>query len=263
MKIFRNLWLYRAFILGSIRREFQLKYRNSLFGGIWAVLNPLAMILVYMVVFSKVMQAKLPGVDGTFSYGVYLCSGVLTWNFFSEIIGRSQNMFLDNAGILKKLAFPRLCLPAIVVGAAFLNFAIIFSLFSIFLVLVDSFPGMAYLAVFPLVAILILFASGLGMILGVLNVFFRDVGHFFGIFLQFWFWLTPVVYPIAITPNVFHSFIRWNPMAPIVGGFQAIFVQGEYPDWQSLWFVSLLTIFLCYLGFSLFRKHAGDMVDEL
>lgn len=148
-------------------------------------------------------------------------------------------------------------------GTAFLNFAIIFGLFSIFLVLTDSFPGMVYLAIFPLITVLILFACGLGIILGVLNVFFRDVGHFFGIFLQFWFWLTPVVYPISIVPNAFRSLIQWNPMAPIVGGFQTIFVQGQYPDWQSLWLVTLLAIFLCYLGLGSFRKHAGDMVDEL
>ena len=221
------------------------------------------MILVYMVVFSKVMNARLPGVDGTFSYGIYLCSGVLIWNLFAEIIGRSQNMFLDNANILKKLAFPRLCLPAIVVGSAFVNFSIIFSLFSIFLFLTDSFPGIVYLGVLPLIALLILFAIGLGMILGVLNVFFRDVGHFFGIFLQFWFWLTPVVYPISIIPDRFRALIAWNPMALIVEAFQAIFVQNQWPDWESLWFVFLLAIFFCLIGFKLFRQHAGDMVDEL
>jgi lipopolysaccharide transport system permease protein len=263
MTSFKSIWFYKDYILGSVKREFQSKYRNSLFGAIWTVLNPLAMILVYMVVFSKVMNARLPGVDGTFSYGIYLCSGVLTWNLFAEIIGRSQSMFLDNANILKKLAFPRLCLPVIVVGSAFVNFSIIFSLFSIFLLLTDSFPGLVYLAVLPLITLLILFAIGLGMILGVLNVFFRDVGHFSGIFLQFWFWLTPVVYPISIIPDRFRALIAWNPMALIVQAFQAIFVQNQWPDWESLWLVFLLAIFFCLIGFKLFRQHAGDMVDEL
>ena len=259
----KNLWNYRAFIIGSIGREFQLKYRNSLFGIIWAILSPLAMIMVYMVVFSKVMNARLSGVDGTFSYGIYLCSGVLVWNFFSEIISRSQSVFLDNANILKKLAFPRLCLPVVVVGSAFVNFLIIFSLFSIFLLLTDSFPGVVYLGVLPLIALIILFAIGLGIILGVLNVFFRDVGHFFGIFLQFWFWLTPVVYPISIVPDRFRALIAWNPMAPMIEGFQAIFVQGQWPNWQSLWFPTLLSLLLCIFGLKLFRQHSGDMVDEL
>ena len=263
MTLLTSLWTYRAFILGSIGREFQLKYRNSLFGAIWTILNPLAMILVYMVVFSKMMNARLPGVDGTFSYGIYLCSGVLTWNLFAEIIGRSQSMFLDNANILKKLAFPRLCLPAIVVGSAIVNFSIIFSLFSIFLLLTDSFPGIVYFGVLPLIGLLVVFALGLGMILGVLNVFFRDVGHFFGIFLQFWFWLTPVVYPVSIIPDRFRALIAWNPMALIVEAFQEIFAQKQWPDWGGLWIVTSLAILFCFLGFNLFRQHAGDMVDEL
>jgi lipopolysaccharide transport system permease protein len=263
MKIFQSLWAYRAFILGSIKREFQLKYRNSLLGGAWTILNPLAMILVYMVVFSKVMAAKLPGVEGTFSYGIYLCSGVLIWNFFAEIMNRSQNMFLDNANILKKLSFPRICLPVIIVGSAALNFFIIFSLFTIFLLATNSFPGIFYLAVFPLIGILILFAIGLGIISGVLNVFFRDVGQFFAIFLQFWFWLTPVVYPISIIPDRLRVFIQLNPMTSLIESFQTIFVQNHWPDWGSLWVVTMLAILFGFLGFNLFRRHSGDMVDEL
>jgi len=111
--------------------------------------------------------------------------------------------------------------------------------------------------------LLVLFAIGLGVILGVLNVFFRDVGYFFGIFLQFWFWLTPVVYPISIIPERFRALIDWNPMALIVEAFQAIFVQKQLPDWQGLRFVLLLTILFCSLGFILFRQHSGEMVDEL
>lgn len=263
MKIIQSLWAYRAFILGSIKREFQLKYRNSLLGGAWTILNPLAMILVYMVVFSKIMAAKLPGVEGTFSYGIYLCSGVLIWNFFSEIVNRSQNMFLDNANIIKKLTFPRLCLPAIVVGSASLNFLITFSLFTIFIFVTNSFPGIVYLATFPLIGILILFAIGLGIISGVLNVFFRDVGQFFAIFLQFWFWLTPVVYPISIIPEQLRAFIQLNPMTSLVEGFHAIFVRGQWPDWGSFALVTGLAILFCLLGFNLFRQHSGDMVDEL
>lgn len=263
MTLVKSLWAFRDFILGSVKREFQSKYRNSLLGGVWTILNPLAMIVVYTVVFSQVMRAKLPGIDDAFSYSIYLCAGVFTWNLFTEIVSRSQNMFLDNANLLKKLAFPRLCLPAIIITNAALNFSIVFSLFTIFLILTNTFPGMVYLAIFPLILILILFATGLGIVLGVLNVFFRDVGQFFGIFLQFWFWLTPVVYPISIIPEKLRLLMRWNPMAPLVEGFQGIFVQNQWPAWESLWFVMLLTIIFCFLGLTLFRQHSSDMVDEL
>ena len=118
MNLLKPLWAYRGFILGSVKREFQSKYRNSLLGASWTVINPLAMIVVYTVIFSQIMRAKLPGVDSTFAYSIYLCAGVLTWGLFAEITGRAQNTFLENANLLKKLSFPRLCLPAMVVANA-------------------------------------------------------------------------------------------------------------------------------------------------
>jgi len=261
--LLRPLWAYRGFIVGSIMREFQSKYRNSLLGAAWTVINPLAMIIVYTVIFSQIMRAKLPGVDSTFAYSIYLCAGTLTWGFFSEIVGRAQNTFLDNANLLKKLSFPRLCLPVVVVANAGLNFAIIFGLFTVFLVLSGTFPGLPYFALIPVLAILITFAIGLGITLGVLNVFFRDVGQFFGIFLQFWFWLTPIVYPATILPEKLQPFMNLNPMARLIKAFQTILVDGQWPNWYSLWPVLALTLIFCLLGFSLFRRHAGEMVDEL
>lgn len=263
MKMVNALWAYRGFIFGSVKREYQSKYRNSLLGAAWTVLNPLAMIVVYTVIFAQVMRAKLPGVDGTFAYSIYLCAGVLTWGLFAEITGRAQNMFLEHANLLKKLSFPRLCLPVTVVVTAGLNFAIVFGLFTVFLVISGNFPGWAYLALVPVLAIQVTFAIGLGISLGVLNVFFRDVGQFFTIFLQFWFWLTPVVYPLNILPERMKALMLLNPMAHLMGAYQTILVNGRWPDWQALWPTALLALLLCALAFSLFRKHSGEMVDEL
>ncbi len=259
----KPLWAYRGFIFGNVKREFQSKYRNSLLGASWTVLNPLAMIVVYTVIFSQIMRARLPGVDSAFAYSIYLCAGTLTWSLFSEITGRAQNTFLDNANLLKKLSFPRLCLPVVVIANAVLNFAIIFSLFTLFLLISGNFPGVAYLAVVPLLAILTAFSIGLGITVGVLNVFFRDVGQFFGILLQFWFWLTPIVYPASILPIKAQQLMGYNPIAPLMAGFQTALVVGQWPQWDSLAYPSVFALLLCLLGMKLFRKHAGDMVDEL
>ena len=259
----RGVVAYRGFILGSVKREFQAKYRNSLLGALWTVLNPLAMIVVYTVIFAQVMQAKLPGVTSSFGYSIYLCAGVLTWGLFAEMVGRGQNVFLDNANLLKKLSFPRLCLPIIMVLSAALNFAIIFLLFTLFLVLSGNFPGWAFLAVFPVLMLQVIFATGLGMSLGVLNVFFRDVGQFFGIVLQFWFWFTPIVYPLNAVHEGIRSVISLNPMTPVVSAYQGILVSGLWPDWGSLVPTGALGLLLCLLGMQLFRKRAGEMVDEL
>lgn len=263
LSIFKALWAYRGFILGSVKREFQSKYRNSMLGAAWTVINPLAMIVVYTVIFSQIMRAKLPGVDTTFAYSVYLCAGTLTWSLFAEIVVRGQNVFLDNANLLKKLSFPRLCLPVIVVANAGLNFAIIFGLFTAFLLVSGNFPGLPFLAMFPLLALLVIFSIGLGITLGVLNVFFRDVGQFFGIFITFWFWLTPIVYPASILPEGVRGLMSINPMAPLVGAFQDVLVSSKWPQWESLWLIVVLSIFLCVIGMGLFRRRAGEMVDEL
>ncbi len=263
MNILKSLWSYRGFIAGTIKRDFQAKYQNSLFGVVWAVLSPLALIVVYTVVFSQVMKAKLPGVESTVAYSIYLCAGILTWGLFSEIVQRMQVCFLENANLLKKLIFPRMCLPVIVLGNALVNFVIIFGMFIVFLLFTGAFPGILFFALIPPLLILLLFAIGLGVTLGVLNVFFRDVGQFFGIFLQFWFWLTPIVYPISILPEKAQAFINFNPLVPVIGAFQSILVSRQPPVWGDFIYPFILSFVLCFIGLYLFRRHAADMVDEL
>lgn len=263
MQMIRALWAYRGFVFGSVRREFESKYRNSLLGALWTIINPLAMIVVYTVIFAKLMQAKLPGVDSTFGYSIYLCVGVLTWGLFTEVVSRAQNVFIENANLLKKISFPRLCLPVIVVMNAAMSFGIIFGLFTLFLIFSGNFPGLVFVGLLPVLAIQIVFSVGLGITAGVLNVFFRDVGQLFGVILQFWFWLTPVVYPITILPNSVRSIVELNPMTTLLTAYQTIVVTGQWPNWKSLWPSALIALLLCILGMYLFRKHAGEMVDEL
>jgi lipopolysaccharide transport system permease protein len=263
LALLKSIGNYRGFILGSVKREFQSKYRNSILGAAWTVLNPLAMIVVYTVIFANVMHSRLAGSDSTFAYSIYLCAGVLTWGLFAEITGRAQTMFLEHAGLIKKITFPRICLPIIVVLNACLNFAIIFGLFTAFLVISGNFPGMVYAALLPLLALQVLFAIGLGIVLGVLNVFFRDVGQFFTIFLQFWFWFTPVVYPVAVLPEGVRDWLKFNPMAALIVAYQDVLVKHAWPQWDSLLPVTVLAVALCAFGLRLFRKRAGEMVDEL
>lgn len=263
MRLIKEIWIYRGFIASSVKREFQSRYTNSLFGFAWNIVNPLAMILVYTVIFAKVMRTRLPGVDNTFGYSIYLCAGILTWGLFAEITGRSQMMFIENANLLKKLRFPRICLPAVVVANALLNFTIIFSLFSGFLFISGNFPGLAYLAIFPLLALLVFFSTGLGLILGVLNVFFRDIGQAFGIIITFWFWLTPIVYaPTILSPRI-QALVAFNPLAEFIAAVQGILVQGAWPAWSNLTYMVGCSLLLCFLGLRLFRRRSPEMIDEL
>ncbi|PRC93965.1 ABC transporter permease [Solimicrobium silvestre] len=257
------LWHFRGFILGSVQREFQARYRNSMLGAAWMVLNPLSMIFVYTVIFTKLMHPRLPSAGSQFSYGIYLCAGLLTWGLFTDSVSRLQNVFIENGNLIKKQSFPRSCLPIISIMNALINFTIIFGLFLIFLLITGNFPGWVFLGLIPVLLIQILFSIGLGVILGVLNVFFRDVGQLFGIVLQFWFWFTPIVYTASILPEEVQPLLKLNPMASLIIAYQGIFVSGVWPQWSSLWPATLISGVLCLCGMALFRKHVGEMADEL
>jgi len=263
MGTLQTVWEYRGFIFSSVQREFQVSYKNSMLGAAWTVIRPLVMIVVYTVVFSQIMRNKLPGVDSEFAYSIYLCAGVLPWSFFTEAVTRGQNVFLENANLLKKVQFPRICLPVIAMANALVNFSIIFLLFLVFLVITQSFPGMVFVAVIPVLALQILLTMGMGLTLGVLYVFFRDVGQLTAVVLQFWFWVTPVVYPLNILPPFFQELVGHNPLTHLMGAYQTILVKGQLPDWSSLWSVALLAVLFCVSGAYLFHKHAGEMADEL
>lgn len=257
------LWRYKGFVFTMVWREFWGRYLGSLLGSIWSIINPIAMIFIYTVIFSKIMQARLAGVEDTLGYGIFLCAGLLTWGFFSELLGRCPNIFIDQANLLKKVSFPRITLPVIVLFSSAVNFAIIFIIFLLFLIISGRFPGWAIIAFLPLLFIQQAFALGLGMVLGTLNVFFRDVGQFVGIVLQFWFWLTPIVYPLSILPERVRSMIELNPMGQLVGAYQQIILHGQWPNWALFRFHAIGAFIALTVGFLVFRRLSGEIVDEL
>ena len=263
-RMLSQLWQYREFIGSCVKREFLAKYRGSIMGVAWSVFQPLAMIIVYTVIFSNVMQNKLAGMETTpYSYSIYLCAGTLPWNMFNEMLMTSVNIFLANANLMKKVSFPRICLPAVTACSSFLNFLIAFSLFLLFLLAIGRFPWEVFPAFFVLLAVQVVFSMALGVGLGVMNVFFRDVGQLLSIVLQFWFWFTPIVYPARIIPEALLPLMRLNPMYVLVSGYQDIFLYGRLPDFRLVGAVLVLALALGAWSLRLYRRHAGELVDEL
>ena len=129
MRAILDIWSFRTFILGSIRREISSRYKGTVMGSAWVVINPLMMIIIYTVIFSQVMHSRLNGVGGTYSYSIFLCAGLLPWLFFSDLVSKCQGAFVDNGNLLKKMHFPRGCLLVIALGNAGFNFLVIFTIF--------------------------------------------------------------------------------------------------------------------------------------
>lgn len=259
-----NIWRYRQFIMSCVKREFQARYKGSVLGALWAVFQPLAMIFVYTVVFSEVMKSKLQGMETMqFAYSIYLCAGVLTWNCFQETLMGCVNVFLSNAALMKKVAFPRICLPVISVCSSFMNSVFGFLLFFLFLLVIGKLPWGLLPCVFLAFLVQTMFSLTLGIGLGVLNVFFRDIGQMLGVLLQFWFWFTPVVYPVTVLPEQIRGLLVLNPMYPVIHAYQEVFVYQRVPDFLALGGTLLVSCLLGAWALHMYHKHVGEMVDEL
>jgi lipopolysaccharide transport system permease protein len=262
-RIFLPLWTYRYFILSSIRTEFRTKFSRSKLGGLWMVINPLAMVLVYALVLSQIMTAKLPAVTTKYAYPVYILSGVIGWTLFSEILSRCLNIFIDNGNLLKKMAFPKLVLPLIVIGSSLVNFSLLFFMMFIVFGFLGHTPYHELHWLLLIVLLTVCLAAGLGIFFGVLNVFVRDIGQVLNVILQFWFWLTPIVYMLKIVPDNYHWLILLNPLTGLVLGYQNILLYDRAPDLELLIYPIFFTIISLFLAMLIFKKASEEMADVL
>ncbi|NHN74911.1 ABC transporter permease [Vibrio fluvialis] len=257
------LWAYRYFILSSIRTEFRSRFARSKLGGLWMVLNPLAMVLVYALILSQIMTAKLPEVATQYAYPVYILSGVIGWTLFAEVLGRCLNVFIDNGNLLKKMSFPKLALPLVVVGSGLVNFVLLFITMFIVFGFLGHLPYHALQWLPLLVLLTIGLAVGIGLFFGVLNVFMRDIGQVLNVVLQFWFWLTPIVYMTSIVPSEYQWVITANPLSNIVIGFQNILLYDKSPQFSTLLYPMSFSLFFLVLAFIIYRKANKEMADVL
>lgn len=262
-KSLHELWQARHFIRNSIRNEFVTRVARSRLGLLWIVLFPLAQVVIYAFVLSMVMAAKLPGLNNAYAYPIYLTAGILAWTLFSEIVTRCLNVFIEHGNLLKKMVFPRMALPAIVCGSALLNnLVLLISVLAIF-ALLGHIPNIQLLWLPVLTALLVALSLGLGLTLGLLNVFFRDIGQVVTIVLQFGFWLTPVVYNVDMIPDQYRQWLHFNPMTGLVQGYQSILVYGRAPDFSLLAYPTIFTVVALAIAAFLYHRAIDEVVDVL
>lgn len=263
MKYFKSLCTYRYFIISSILTEFKTRFVRSRLGGMWMVLHPLAQVAIYALVLSTVLSAKLPGIESHYAYAIYLMSGILSWNLFSEVFTRCLTMFVDNGNLLKKISFPKIALPIVIMGSALVNNVLLFLAIILVFGLLGHTLTFAVVYLPILVVITLLLASGLGIMLGIINVFIRDVGQIMPIILQFWFWLTPIVYIASIIPKKYDMWIKINPMYSVITAYQSILVYGKSPLLSTLVYPVLLALLTLGIALWIYYKANEEMVDAL
>jgi ABC-2 type transport system permease protein len=274
----RELWAYREILLNLVRKELKVKYTASVLGAVWSLLNPVVFLAVFSFVV-KVLNNQIP------DFPVFLLSGLLAWNLFSAALLQGSRSVIDNANLVKKVAFPREILPLSSIGVALVDFVLQSAVLLLFVVVSGHGIGAAAILLYPLsILTLLVFTAALVFWVSALNVRYRDVGHLLNLGLLVWFWMTPIVYQAALvqtyfvdrgTPGLWNLYLL-NPLAPIVLGFQRALYGAPVqdgtqvlPDVSVAWNVGVLGIVLAgstillYLTWRLYFRMSGDFAEEL
>jgi ABC-type polysaccharide/polyol phosphate export permease len=228
-----NLWRYRSFILRNAASDIRYRYAGSAAGILWHVINPLAQIVIYTLVFSQLMSIRLPGSAAVGAFALYLCAGILPWTAFADCVLRGTNAFIENASYLKKLPIPEQVFVAQNAVTATLSLAVSMALLLAVSLAIGGVVTPAWLGV-PVVLVLLQgFGFGLGLIGSTLNVFLRDIGQALVILLQLWMWVTPIVYVEEILPAGLRALVPYNPAYPFIDALHRMVVAGTWPPaWQ-------------------------------
>ncbi len=259
----RDLLRYRYLFEQMVRRELRQKYKGSALGVLWYLVNPLVLMGAYTVMFTFVLKARFdPPIH---DYALFVLVGIVVWTFFQQALLGAATSLLDQGALVRKALFPRQTIPATVVTVQLATFCTILALvLPIVLVVHGSLSG--WILLLPAyVALLFVFALGLGLGAAVLHAHFRDVAPILGAVLLPWFFITPIFYPSTRFPGAAHhellgALLRWvNPVAPFVEAIRAVTYGGAWPGWDVTGYVVLAALAALAGGTALFRRLEGEL----
>ena len=257
MNLFGELFSYREFLKTSVKKDIRGKYKGSFLGVLWSFINPLLSVLVYAIVFSKIMRFNID------NYLIYLITGVLPWTFFTTAINTGMTSVLFNANIIKKVYFPRIILPISSVTSSMINFLI--SCIVIVVFVLFSGIGLSFNILFlPLIVIVqYFFCLGLVFILSAIEIYVRDLEHIINFFLSMAFYVTPILYKADQVPKDFRFILEINPMTHIINSYRDIFYYGRVPNILSLLIVLIFSLVLFFIGYLIFNKLQKSFAEEV
>ena len=252
----RELWHYRDLLYFLTWREISIRYKQTVLGFMWAIIQPLLTMIVFTVFLGRL--AKVPS-DGV-PYPVFSYLGLLPWTYFANAVTRSGTSLVSNANLLSKVYFPRLLIPLSGTLSALVDFAVAFVIL-IVLMLIYSVPITAsLLLVIPLTILTSVAATGVGMWLSALNVQYRDVQHAVPFLIQLWMFATPVVYPASVVPEKWRLLFALNPMAGVIEAYRAA-ALGRPVDWRTLGVSFAVVVVVTAIGAWQFRRMERRFAD--
>lgn len=250
-------------------RELRTKYRRSILGWTWSLLNPLATVAIYGFVFGTLFGATAPEGDpsGLTNFALFLLCALLPWNFFVMVQTTAMNSIIGNSGLVRKVAFPREVLPLAQVGHGIVQFAIEVGLLTVVLLFFQR-SFLPWLPVTILLMVLLAtFSAGLALALSAIGVYFRDLPYLWGIVLQVWFFATPIVYPPSLLqaqlPSWGYTVMSLNPMYRYSAAFRSTLYDGTAPSLGTLAGLTIVSFVTLYLGWKVFERLSNRFAEEL
>jgi lipopolysaccharide transport system permease protein len=252
----RDLWTYRELLCFLIWRDVKVRYKQTVLGALWAVIQPLFAMLVFTLFFGKLAGVPSDGVP----YPLFAYAGLLPWTYFSNAVTSSGNSLVGNSNLITKVYFPRMIIPGAAVAAGLVDFAIAFALLAGLMIYYGVAVTWSIAMVPALVILTALLALGVGMWTSALNVKYRDVRYALPFLIQLWMFATPIIYPSSIVPAKWRWALALNPLVGIIEGYRASLFGREF-DWVALGLSSLVTLALLVYSAYAFRRMEKSFAD--
>lgn len=248
-------------VLLFARWELRDQFSNRMLGGLWLFLQPLSYILIFTLVFSHLMNARLQQFDSPYAYSIYLVSGMLLWNLMAGVLQRLVNIFSEKAGLIRKVPVSLVLMPLYVPLVELVVFGIASVFFLVFLAVISHEPNIYWLWLPVVVLSGLLFAYSLGLVLAILSVFMPDLRNAVAIVLQLGFWMTPIVYVESILPEWVVGWMVLNPFYWGVSNMHRIVLYGQPPSFTLLFLLLACGLLLSLLARYLQHKLEKDVRD--
>jgi lipopolysaccharide transport system permease protein len=257
LQFFKDIFLYKDLLYYLTSKELKLKYKYSVLGIVWSLVNPLMMIVIYTIAFKLILRIDIE------NYSILVFTGLLPWIFFQTTVSQSASSIIGNSSLIGKVYFPRSILPLSLVISNYINF--LFTLIVLFAAIlffkIKLTWSLMLLPVFLL--LLLIFVLGIALLISSTTTKFRDIAYLTEIFFTAWFYLTPIIYPFSMVPDNLKLLIFFNPFTSVVESFRMILLEGKVPDLLTLSLFGSFSILFFLIGVFIFKSREKFFVDEI
>ena len=247
--------------LDFAKRDFKERYVGTGLGQFWYIVSPLIMIFIYTVIFSDFMKMKMNIVNSDYAYSIYLIPGLLAWTAFANTIMKLNTSFFEKANIIKKVNVPMYVFQLAIALAEMVSLFISIFLGIGFLIIINHPVTVSFLWLVPLMILQTIFALGLGVIFSLFTPFFKDLKEIVPIFLQLWFWMTPIIYLSNMIKDKYPFLLKYNPYYYFVKQYQDIFLYSKIPSIKEILIVFIISVFSLIVAAFLYKKMVSTIKD--